>query len=214
MFSLDKLEDTTKIYVLGIINRHNNYNYTKINYFDVHYNNELFNPFLEKLIDMKQSIYQCKYIDWHSCVSQYTNTKYNRYFNKWDKSQNNCINNPTKMTYSTGQMSRSHINRDDYLTISILYDIYNMDYLKSIYNDVSINSFTYLNEDVYIYELPADTKDFIVFGDYIHSLDHSTEEPIIKEVNEALYINKMYKKEVDTFIINIKNRKRYFYRKM
>jgi len=214
MFSLDKLEDTTKIYVLGIVNRHNNYNYTKIDYFDVNYNNEIFNPFLDKLIDMKQSIYQCKYIDWHSCVSQYTNTKYIKYFNKWEENQNNCINNPTEITYSTGQMSRSHINRDDYLTISILYDIYNKDYLKSIYNDVPINLFTYLNEDVYVYELPADTKDFIVFGDYIHSLDHSTEEPIIKEVNETLYINKMYKKEVDTFIINLKDRKRYFYRKM
>ena len=214
MFSLDKLEDATKIYILGIVNRHNNYNYTKIDYFDVNYNNEIFNPFLDKLIDMKQSIYQCKYIDWHSCVSQYTNTKYIKYFNKWEEDQNNCINNLTEITYSTGQMSRSHINRDDYLTISILYDIYNKDYLKSIYNDVPINLYSYLNEDVYIYELPADTKDFIVFGDYIHSLDHSSEEPVIKEVNEALYINKMYKKEVDTFVINLKDRKRYFYRKM
>ena len=218
MFSLDKLEDNTKIYILGIINRHNNYNYTKIDYFNVYYNNELFNPFLDKLIDMEQSIYNCKYIDWYSCVSQYTNTKYNKYFNKWYKNyyNNNInnINNTFKTLYSTGQMSRSYKNRNDYLTISILYDIYNKDYLKSIYNDVPINLFTYLNEDVYVYELPADTKDFIVFGDYIHSLDHSVEEPVIKEMNEALYINKMYKKEVDSYVINLKDKKRYFYKKM
>ena len=214
MFSLDNLEDTTKIYVLGIINRHNNYNYTRIDYFDVYYNNELFNPFLDKLIDMKQSIYQCKYIDWHSCVSQYTNTKYNKYFNKWNKIQNNCINNPTEITYSTGQMSRSYRNRDDYLTISVLYYIYNKDYLKSIYNDVPTNLFTYLNEDVYVYELPIDTIDYIVFGDYIHSLDYSVEEPVINEINETLFINKLYKKNADSYVINIKNRKKYFYRKM
>jgi len=209
MFSLDNLTDNTKIYVLGLINRHNNYNYTKINYFDIYYNNEIINPFIDKLIDLNYPIYQCKYIDWYSCISQYDNTKYKKYFINW---LNEC-NNSVESKYNTGLLSKTYKNRNDYLTISILYDIYDKEYLKYVYNNIPINKFNYLNEDVYIYELPSDTKDFIIFNDYIHSMEEP-EFKEINEINESLYLNKIYKKKVDTYIINLKDKKKYFYKKL
>lgn len=209
MFSLDKLKDTSKIYILGLINRHNNYNYTQIDYFDIKYNNEIFNPFIDKLIDLKQPIYQCKYIDWYSCIQQYNNTKYKKYFTEWINEFNNNANNLNEIIYQTGKLSKSYKNRNDYLTISILYDIYNIDYLKSIYNEIPINLFNYLKDEVYIYELPADTKKYIMFNDYIHSLEKSE----IKEINETLMINKLYTKELTINAIKLNDRMSYLYKK-
>lgn len=206
MFSLNSLKNESKIYALGIINRHNNYKYTKIDYFDINYNNELINPFLDKLIDMKQPIYDCKYIDWYKCYNQYINTKYNKYFEKWIKQylQNiHIINEDSKL-------STTYKNRDDYLTISILYDIYNIDYLNYVYNDIPINLFNYLKEDVYVYEIPIDAKKYIRFGENINSLNETETE--IKDINEILFINNTYRKHIEIYIIDIRNRKKYLYK--
>ena len=206
MFSLNSLKNESKIYVLGIINRHNSYKYTKIDYFDINYNNELINPFLDKLIDMKQPIYDCKYIDWYECHNQYINTKYNKYFEKWIKQylQNIHIIN------EAGKLSTTYKDRDDYLTISILYDIYNIDYLNYVYNDIPINLFNYLKEDVYVYEIPIDAKKYIRFDENINSLNETKTE--IKDIDEIVFINNTYRKHIEIYIIDIRNRKKYLYK--
>ncbi len=199
MFTIDQLDNENKLYLLSNIN--GDITYPKLSIFDVKYNNEIINPFIDKLIDMNKSITKCKFIEWISCIDNYKKTKYKKYFNTWLYNINLNKYHKSSTTLTT------YINRDDYVTIKILYDIYDNKYLDENYKCIDKYNFYYLQLPVYIYEIPINAKDYIHFDLYIHKPDEE-----LSDYRQTVYIDKSYTENIQINIININNRNKYIYR--
>jgi len=196
MFSIEDLKDN-KNFTYLFCNINYDIHYPKINLFDVYHNNELFNPFIDKLIDMNKSIAKCKFIEWFDYIDNYKHTKYNRYFNEWL----NSINSREQIIHHNDITTVNYQYRDDNLMIKILYDIYDKEYLQKIYPSVNISQFTYLNILVNIIKIPTNAINYVQFDLYIHKPEEN-----LCNYNQSIYITKDYNKPIKIYLISLNYR--------
>lgn len=115
---------------------HNRFN---ISNFNVSNNNEIFNPLVERLIDMDISLYRCNCIDYtKDDLRMLRRSKYYRTIKRWNR-------NNTHMAYNNDQIVHNRYKNDNNIAskLNIIFDI---SYLTELYPDVNISQFNYLNQ--------------------------------------------------------------------
>ena len=180
-----------------LLSQRNSVKYPSIREFDCYYNNQLFNPFLDYLIDNRYNIFDCKFIDF-TTLSGYDITKYKDQIIAWTILSN--INSHYKVSpacSNTGLLPESYHNRDDNITIDALKHILSRDYLLEIYN-ISYDYFQYLNNDFNIYEVPKVAVRYVRFLSHISNMINN--QP---NYSEELTISHRYKDKITVNIINL-----------
>ena len=180
-----------------LLSQRNSVKYPSIHVFDCYYNNQLFNPFLDYLIDNKYNIFDCKFIDFIN-LSDYETTKYKNQIIAWTNLININSNYKVSPAHSnTGLLPESYHDRDDNITIDALKHILSRDYLLKIYN-ISYDYFQYLNNDFNIYEVPKVAVRYVRFLSHISNMINN--QPIY---SEELTISHLYKDKIIVNIINL-----------